>query len=183
MHPLRSSYRYIPLLYGRPSIQQSQSVQLLGVLCFVIPRPKFILVQVRVVATLSTMLLHTLTTLKNPPSIPTLMLCALVQLLRGSRLIIDWHNYGERVLPSEQASPTQSSRVFYSCHVAREELGHCPSRTMVGGLASSYLAHDLTVATGSRRHSADWHMRISASRTLSRRIWLLAGGSGVYIPS
>ncbi|KAL7416196.1 hypothetical protein BDY24DRAFT_381314 [Mrakia frigida] len=35
---------------------------------------------------------------QNPPSIPTLALVQLVVLLRGSRLIIDWHNLGFSIL-------------------------------------------------------------------------------------
>ena len=51
-----------------------QLMQLLG-LMFSCPTPDFILVQ-------------------NPPSIPSLLCCAVVSLLRSSSVIIDWHNFG-----------------------------------------------------------------------------------------
>ena len=35
---------------------------------------------------------------QNPPSIPTLAIAALVVALRGTRLLIDWHNYGWSIL-------------------------------------------------------------------------------------
>ncbi|CAK7212794.1 mannosyltransferase [Sporothrix bragantina] len=35
---------------------------------------------------------------QNPPSIPTLAIAALVVVLRGTRLLIDWHNYGWSIL-------------------------------------------------------------------------------------
>ena len=35
---------------------------------------------------------------KNPPSIPTLALVWLVGRLRGSKVIIDWHNLGYSIL-------------------------------------------------------------------------------------
>ncbi|CAK7265107.1 mannosyltransferase [Sporothrix epigloea] len=35
---------------------------------------------------------------QNPPSIPTLAIAALVARLRGTRLLIDWHNYGWSIL-------------------------------------------------------------------------------------
>lgn len=35
---------------------------------------------------------------QNPPSIPTLAVAALVAALRGTRLLIDWHNYGWSIL-------------------------------------------------------------------------------------
>lgn len=35
---------------------------------------------------------------QNPPSIPTLLLAQLVSFLRGSKLIIDWHNTGYSIL-------------------------------------------------------------------------------------
>ena len=35
---------------------------------------------------------------KNPPSIPTLALVWLIGALRGSKVIIDWHNLGYSIL-------------------------------------------------------------------------------------
>jgi beta-1,4-mannosyltransferase len=56
-----------------------QVVQLAWVLLVGIPSPRAILVQ-------------------NPPSIPTLAVVWLVCLLRGSRMVIDWHNFGYTIL-------------------------------------------------------------------------------------
>nr|XP_011452682.2 chitobiosyldiphosphodolichol beta-mannosyltransferase [Crassostrea gigas] len=36
--------------------------------------------------------------LQNPPSIPTIAVCWIVCLLRGSKLFVDWHNYGYSIL-------------------------------------------------------------------------------------
>nr|XP_022317878.1 chitobiosyldiphosphodolichol beta-mannosyltransferase-like isoform X2 [Crassostrea virginica] len=36
--------------------------------------------------------------LQNPPSIPTIAVCWVVCLLRGSKLFVDWHNYGYSIL-------------------------------------------------------------------------------------
>lgn len=36
--------------------------------------------------------------LQNPPTIPTFPVVCLVCLLRGSRMVIDWHNYGYTIL-------------------------------------------------------------------------------------
>ena len=35
---------------------------------------------------------------KNPPSIPTLALVWIVGVIRGSKVIIDWHNLGYSIL-------------------------------------------------------------------------------------
>ena len=52
-----------------------QVAQLLWHMLFLCPTPTFILVQ-------------------NPPSIPSLAVCACVALLRSASLLIDWHNFG-----------------------------------------------------------------------------------------
>ncbi|KAG9128293.1 mannosyltransferase [Ceratobasidium sp. 392] len=56
-----------------------QAVSILWALLVSIPTPEYIMVQ-------------------NPPSIPTLMLVQLVCWLRGSKLVIDWHNLGYSIL-------------------------------------------------------------------------------------
>ncbi|KIV94790.1 hypothetical protein PV10_02522 [Exophiala mesophila] len=35
---------------------------------------------------------------QNPPSIPTLLIASLISIARGTRLIIDWHNFGYSIL-------------------------------------------------------------------------------------
>jgi hypothetical protein len=57
--------------------------------------PEFIVVQVRVCWS---GLRPLLTKSQNPPSIPTLALVQLVGRIRGSKVIIDWHNLGYSIL-------------------------------------------------------------------------------------
>ncbi|KAK9762138.1 mannosyltransferase [Basidiobolus ranarum] len=56
-----------------------QIIQLFWILLFTISRPNYIFLQ-------------------NPPAIPTLFLAQCVALLRGAKLIIDWHNFGYTIL-------------------------------------------------------------------------------------
>lgn len=56
-----------------------QVLMLIGVLFLEIPKPEYILMQ-------------------NPPSIPTFFLAQLLSLLRGTKIIIDWHNLAYSVL-------------------------------------------------------------------------------------
>jgi beta-1,4-mannosyltransferase len=58
--------------------------------------PEFILVQVRSITAYRWQDRAQRT--KNPPSIPTLALVWLVGYLRGSKVIIDWHNLGYSIL-------------------------------------------------------------------------------------
>jgi beta-1,4-mannosyltransferase len=59
--------------------------------------PEFILVQVSL-GNLFSARFQLMLTLKNPPSIPTLALVWMVGRLRGSKVIIDWHNLGYTIL-------------------------------------------------------------------------------------
>ena len=76
--PFSNWPRYLFLLYA-PLKVVWQVFQLLWVLLFGIPAPRAILVQ-------------------NPPSIPTLMVVWFVSVLRGSRMVVDWHNFGYTIL-------------------------------------------------------------------------------------
>ncbi|OCB92054.1 beta-1,4-mannosyltransferase [Sanghuangporus baumii] len=75
-----SMFKGLPFLLLAPLKIALQICTVLSALLYTIPRPpEYIIVQ-------------------NPPSIPTLALVQLVCWLRGSKLIIDWHNLGYSIL-------------------------------------------------------------------------------------
>ncbi|XP_074597510.1 ALG1, chitobiosyldiphosphodolichol beta-mannosyltransferase [Brevipalpus obovatus] len=81
LHPMRdftSCYRYLPRLLSYFLKAFLQSISLLCTL-MIIKKPDFFLLQ-------------------NPPSIPTLPIVYFVSRLRGTKFIIDWHNYGFTIL-------------------------------------------------------------------------------------
>ncbi|KAI0198906.1 glycosyltransferase family 33 protein [Astrocystis sublimbata] len=69
----------IPFIIAGPLKVLWQVGTLLRVLCYTAPASTWLLVQ-------------------NPPSIPTLAIALLVSMLRNTRLLIDWHNYGWTIL-------------------------------------------------------------------------------------
>lgn len=58
---------------------------------------------------------------QNPPSIPTLMIAALVCRMRGTALMIDWHNYGWSILSGTRGSshPLVAISKVYECFFGR----------------------------------------------------------------
>lgn len=52
---------------------------------------------------------------KNPPSIPTLALVWLVARLRGSKVIIDWHNLGYSILALKLGDKHPLVRIAKQC--------------------------------------------------------------------
>ncbi|KAJ9143916.1 Glycosyltransferase family 33 protein [Coniochaeta hoffmannii] len=58
---------------------------------------------------------------QNPPSIPTLMIAALVCKMRGTALMIDWHNYGWTILAGTRGAshPLVAVSKAYECFFGR----------------------------------------------------------------
>ncbi|KAL0933357.1 glycosyl transferase group 1 [Colletotrichum truncatum] len=69
----------LPLLINKPAKVVWQAWSIFYVLAYTAPPARWIIIQ-------------------NPPSIPTLHLALLISLLRGSHLLIDWHNYGWSIM-------------------------------------------------------------------------------------
>ncbi|TEA19465.1 Chitobiosyldiphosphodolichol beta-mannosyltransferase [Colletotrichum sidae] len=79
--PLPSVFKWdtLPFLVNKPAKVIWQAWSIFYVLAYTAPPARWIVIQ-------------------NPPSIPTLHLALLVSLLRGSHLLIDWHNYGWSIM-------------------------------------------------------------------------------------
>jgi beta-1,4-mannosyltransferase len=52
--------------------------------------------------------------LQNPPSIPTLLIASVVCFLRGTKLIIDWHNFGYSILALKLGDGHPLVRIAFS---------------------------------------------------------------------
>lgn len=83
--PAPAIIRRLPFLVGGPLKVIWQVLNLFVTLTYVTRPARWLLVQ-------------------NPPSIPTLAVAALVAALRGTRLLIDWHNYGWSILAGTRGS-------------------------------------------------------------------------------
>ncbi|KAI8263067.1 Chitobiosyldiphosphodolichol beta-mannosyltransferase [Colletotrichum sp. SAR11_239] len=79
--PLPAVFKWntLPFLINKPAKVVWQMWSIFQVLAYTAPPARWIIIQ-------------------NPPSIPTLHLALLVSLLRGSHLLIDWHNYGWSIM-------------------------------------------------------------------------------------
>ncbi|KXH49317.1 glycosyl transferase group 1 [Colletotrichum simmondsii] len=79
--PLPTVFKWntLPFLINKPAKVVWQAYSIFYVLAYTAPPARWIVIQ-------------------NPPSIPTLHLALLVSLLRGSHLLIDWHNYGWSIM-------------------------------------------------------------------------------------
>lgn len=112
--PFASMPRKLFLLYA-PFKVLFQLLQLLFILLWAIPRPRAFLVQ-------------------NPPSIPTLLVVWLAARLRGSRFVIDWHNFGYTVLAlglHGRSGWLVSIARAYECFMAQRADGHlCVTNAM-----------------------------------------------------
>ena len=85
--------------------------------------------------------------IKNPPSIPTLALVWLVGWLRGSKIIIDWHNLGYSILALKLGSNHPFVRIyrkrvrftFHQPHTADGLLVRCRFESTFGRKAYAHL--------------------------------------------
>lgn len=75
----------LPFVFTGPLKVLHQSGNLLYTLLYRLPASRHLLVQ-------------------NPPSIPVLLIAYLVRILRGTKLTIDWHNYGYTILSQKLTS-------------------------------------------------------------------------------
>lgn len=99
-----------------------QAIQFFWVLFWVIPAPKYILVQ-------------------TPPAIPILLLAHVVCFLRRSRLVIDWHNYGYTWLATAKPNAKLFIKIykFYERFFGRGAYANfCVSKAMQKDLAEKW---------------------------------------------
>ncbi|KAF6823055.1 glycosyl transferase group 1 [Colletotrichum plurivorum] len=85
--PLPDVFKWntLPFLINKPSKAVWQAWSVFYVLAYTAPPARWIIIQ-------------------NPPSVPTLHVALLVSLLRGSHLLIDWHNYGWSIMATGRRS-------------------------------------------------------------------------------
>ncbi|KAK0636584.1 glycosyl transferases group 1-domain-containing protein [Bombardia bombarda] len=97
----------IPFILFAPFKVLSQVYHLTHLLAYALPPAQWILVQ-------------------NPPSIPTLAIASLICRLRGSKLMIDWHNYGWTILAGTRGAnhPLVSISKLYECYFGRHGASH-----------------------------------------------------------
>ena len=99
-----------------------QSLQLLWMLGWRLPKPDFILVQ-------------------NPPAIPTLLIALIAARVRSARLVIDWHNFGFSMLALQFKRENLLVRLarWYEQTLGRHGDRHlCVSRAMSSELATHW---------------------------------------------
>ncbi|KAJ9150687.1 Chitobiosyldiphosphodolichol beta-mannosyltransferase [Pleurostoma richardsiae] len=92
----------LPFLFAGPFKVIWQVITLIQVLGYEAPPAQWLLVQ-------------------NPPTIPTLGVAAVMCALRGTRLVIDWHNYGWTILAGTRGASHPFVRVAkaYECFFGR----------------------------------------------------------------
>ncbi|KAJ3151674.1 mannosyltransferase [Geranomyces variabilis] len=99
-----------------------QMAQLLRLTLFELPAPEYILIQ-------------------NPPAIPSLLLGQYLRLALGSKLIIDWHNYGFSIMALNLGarSPIVRMATLYEKNVGRFATAHiCVSKAMARELRTRW---------------------------------------------
>jgi beta-1,4-mannosyltransferase len=104
-------------------------VQSFWLLCFVTPKPDFVLVQ-------------------NPPAIPTLCVSLLAARLRRAKLVVDWHNYSSTMLSLRLGASHPVVRLTRWCErvMGSHANAHfCVSRAMRSDLARNWGIEGATV--------------------------------------
>lgn len=54
---------------------------------------------------------------QNPPSVPTLVLVQVVAWLRGTKVIIDWHNLGYTILGQKLGNDHPLVKLYEMCEL------------------------------------------------------------------
>jgi beta-1,4-mannosyltransferase len=114
LQPPQKKPSWLPFIFFGPFKVLRQILQLFSVLLTGVPRPSWILMQ-------------------NPPSIPTLFVVWVVCRLRGSKMIIDWHNFGYSLLALKLGAAHPFvfvSRVYERLLGARADGNLCVTRAM-----------------------------------------------------
>jgi len=79
---------------------------------------------------------------QNPPSVPTLLVVKLVSVMRGSRVMVDWHNYGYSLLSLSLGSEDHFLVKFYKkmeTHFGKKAKLHlCVTQAMKEDLKSNW---------------------------------------------
>ncbi|KAJ3011817.1 UNVERIFIED_CONTAM: mannosyltransferase [Siphonaria sp. JEL0065] len=78
---------------------------------------------------------------QNPPAIPTLLIAQLLRFFRGSKLIIDWHNFGFSIMAIGKSKGNLIVRLakWYEMTLGRVADGHlCVTRAMAEELKNNW---------------------------------------------
>lgn len=113
----------IPFIIAGPLKVIWQVLDLFSVLLYKTQPAKWLIVQVSYIyiPTIPMSMCNTNNHFQNPPSIPTLLVAAVVCWARNTRLIIDWHNYGWTILAGTRGSRHPFVRIskLYECILGR----------------------------------------------------------------
>lgn len=86
---------------------------------------------------------------QNPPSIPTLLIAALACYLRGTKLIIDWHNFGYSILSLKLGEQHPLVRISYAYEfvLARLAYAHLTVTDAMGHILRDKLGSKAMIRT------------------------------------
>ncbi|KAJ3271598.1 mannosyltransferase, partial [Borealophlyctis nickersoniae] len=100
-----------------------QLVDLAVCLLVRVPRPMYVIVQV------------------NPPAIPTLIIAQFVRVLRGTKLIIDWHNFGFSIMAlnlGQRSKVVQFAKWYEKTMGSTADLHLCVTKAMADELRRNW---------------------------------------------